>query len=146
MTILNPWILLGIVLALAASAYQGYQMGRNGANADHLIEVMKEASAAEVVRGAIRDEGQKLSKGLEEGIGKIKIEEKTVNRYFTKEKEVHHVLSDSNCTYPPSTVRVLNSARGKKESATPAAGKPDGKVPAPGTDRRKPPVTDGRNG
>jgi len=146
MTILNPWILLGIVLALAASAYQGYQMGRNGANADHLIEVMKEASAAEVVRGAIRDEGQKLSKGLEEGIGKIKIEEKTVNRYFTKEKEVHHVLSDSNCTYPPSTVRVLNSARGKKEPATPAASKPDGKVSAPGTDRRKPPATDGRNG
>ena len=135
MTIFNPWILLGIALALAAAGYQGYRMGRDGAEADFLIEVMKEASASERVRGEIRNIGQDLSKKLALEVAGIKVEQKTVNRYITKEKEVHHVLTDADCTYPASTVRVLNSARGKKDPTRPATGKPDAAVPATGADR-----------
>ena len=146
MTLLNPWVLLGIALAVAGAFWRGYSTGKDVAEADYLVEVMKEGAVSEQVRGAIRKFGQEVSIKLVTEIAGIRIEEKTVNRYITKEKEVHHVLTDVDCTYPPSTVRVLNSARGKKDPTRFSSGEPVGEVPATGTDRRKQPAADGRNG
>ena len=130
--IFNPWMILGIVLFVAATALTSFRAGMKYERADHLAETITEQKLAEKIRSDIRAEGDKISSTLEDRIGKIKVENKTIVRNIRKETEVHHVLTDPNCAYPPSTVGVLNDARRGADVARPAAGKPDGKVPSPG--------------
>lgn len=126
----NPWVILGLVIAFAAVGIKGYFMGQESTRAEWLAATMKEQQLAEQIRGEIRNEGDKISAGLEERIGKIRVVHRTVNQVVKKEIEVHHVLKDPRCRYPESTVRVLNDARSGKDAPRPAAGQPAGPVPA----------------
>lgn len=144
--LLNPWVILGLVLAFAGVGIKGYWMGQDAARAEWAVATMKETTLAEKVRGEIRTEGQKISSGLEEKVGQIKVENKTIVRNIRKETEVHHVLTDVNCAYPPTTVRVVNDARaggvrkpsgGGEDAPRPAAGKPLTVVPGAGAVARR---------
>ncbi len=127
----NPWTLLAIGVGLVFSHGYFYIEGRSSANADCLAQKMLAIKVKEVIRGAIRVTGDKLSSDLEKQLGNIKIEQKTIVRNIRKEKEIHHVLTNPDCAYPVSTVRVLNRARRGNASGGPPASQPAGTVPTP---------------
>ena len=131
----NPWTLLAIGVGLVFSHGYVYVEGRQSANADCLASKMMAIQVKEQIRGAIRATGDRISEDLEGKLGKIKIEQKTIVRNITREKEVHHVLSNPDCAYPVSTVRVLNGARRGATGARPATSKPAGVVPPSGSAR-----------
>jgi hypothetical protein len=126
----NPWTLLAIGVGLVLSHGVVYLEGRKSANADCLADKMLAIKVKEVIRGAIRVTGDKLSQDLETKLAGLKVENKTVNRYITREKEIHHVLTNPDCAYPVSTIRVLNGARRGNASGGPPASQPAGTVPA----------------
>ena len=119
--IFNPWMILGIVLFVAATALTSFRAGMKYERADHLAETITEQKLAEKIRSDIRAEGDKISSTLEDRIGKIKVENKTVVQRIQREREVHHVLTSPDCAFPASTVKVLNDARAGQESRTGSA-------------------------
>lgn len=127
-SILNPWFLLGALVFVAIVSGTAFLGGVRYARADYLAAVLKEQKLEEKIRGDIRTLGNQLSTDLETGFSNIKVENKTINRYIKREKEVHHVLTNPDCAYPDSTVRLLNSARSGKSPTGAAASKPAAEV------------------
>ncbi len=132
MTPLNPWLIVGALVALAASFCAGGYLGYDYAGARCKAA---EADRRELV-AEIRTANLHLADGIasrtETALGSIRIENTTINREVRHEREIYtRVLDNPDCAIPPSTVGVLNRARGYGGGS--GAGEPAREVPAAAT-------------
>ncbi len=129
--LLNPWVIVGALIALAASGAGGAWLGYDYASS--------KCKAAEDDRRAlvaqIRTANLQLADGIaartESAIGQIRVVNKTINNEVRHEREVYtKVLDNADCAIPASTVGVLNRARGYAGGGS-GAGEPARAVPIP---------------
>ncbi len=125
---MNPYLIIGAIVALAVSAGGGAWLGydyRDG-----------KCDAAELARvnlvTEIRSANLQLADGIatrtENAIAGIRVVNKTINNEVRHEREIYsRVLENPDCAIPMSTVGVLNRARGYDG---PGAGEPARDVPA----------------
>lgn len=109
-------IIVGVaVLAFAGWTWGAYHKGYTSGSEDVKAEVAaREAerkSLTEEVRTAVNDAGNTLSRKLEKRIANIRVENTTINNEITREKEIHRVLTNPDCSYPLTTVKLRNNAR-----------------------------------
>lgn len=103
--LVNPWVILAAVLALAAAGWQGFRLG-----ADH--EIAKQARLEAVIE-KVRDAAQQAAAAE---IANIKIVNQTHRQVL--EREIRTVPDYSACRNSPDGMRAINQALGNRpESA-----------------------------
>jgi len=131
LSILNPWVIIGAGIALAIAGAGGLKLGYSFSQALCKSAEADRRAIADELRSANIDLANNISDRTEKAIGKIRVNHRTiVQPEIRHEREIHKVLQDPACSLPPSTVRVLNTARGYVNRG-PAPGQPDGGVRAP---------------
>lgn len=111
----NPWIILAVIIALAAAGYEGFSLG-----ADH--EVARQAKTVALI-AAVKEQAQQ---GAADAIAKIDITQTTINRKvetITREVPVYR-----ECLNTPDVERLLNDARAGLDRPNSAGG---GVMPGP---------------
>lgn len=126
-----------VVIAFLAGGWTGWDY-RDGHYAKQ--EAQRQTMAAEL-REANRDFAIDVATATEQAISKIRVTNRTINNEIHTDRSANPVLNDPNCTYPDSTVRLLNAARGVSGGG-PGPAKPDAAVP--GTAAGKAKAADGR--
>lgn len=112
---MNPWIMLGAVMALIGSFFYGQHVGSNA-------ELAKAAKQDAIV-AAVAEAAQQAAAGE---IAKIKIVHQTNQTRL--EREIVHVPDFTQCHAGDAAKRVLDDALTNKAGADPA-----GSVVVPGT-------------
>lgn len=124
----NPWLIVAALVALAASGASGAWFGYDFAAARCKAAEADRRELADVFRTANRQLADGIATRTEGALGKIRIENKTINNEVRHEREIHErVLENPDCAIPLSTVGVLNRARGYPG---PSAGEPSLRLPA----------------
>lgn len=103
-SLVNPWVLLAIVLALGASAYEGFRLG-----GDHEIAAQAKTQALIAV---VKEEAQQ---GAAEAIGKIDIKQTTINRKI--ETITHENTVYRDCVVTPDVAGLLDASRANGDGA-----------------------------
>ena len=126
---MNPYVLLGAGVALAAAFAGGGWLGYDyAASRCKAAEADRRALVAEI-RTANLQASDAIATRTEAAIGAIRIVNKTINNEVRHEREVHtKVLENPDCAVPASTVGVLNRARGHPDGG-PGAGEPARALP-----------------
>lgn len=110
---LNPWVLLGLVLAWLASVATSGWLGYDYATGKSAQERLTMERLAATIRASNQEATDALGTKLEERLGKLRIVNTTINQEVRHEREIQtRVLDNPDCALPPSTVRLLNNARG----------------------------------
>jgi hypothetical protein len=124
-------VIIGVVFGLLFThgfAFHAGQSVEEGKAAS--VALVREAMAG-VVKDSIADMGHQLGADVLTGFKQIQVTNQTVVRNIYNEKEVHRVLSDPNCAWPVSTVRVRNESRLDPDPAFRAGQRPDAGVRKP---------------
>lgn len=139
-SILNPWVLLGAALAAGAIAAGSGKLAYHYATAQCKSAEADRRALADEIRSDNLDFANLVASRTEAAIGKIRVNHRTVIQpEIRHEREIHKVLQDPNCAVPPSTIRLLNTARGHIDRGPPA-GEPDRPVRAPDAPGDQPPA------
>lgn len=127
---MNPYLIIGALLALAAAFSSGWWTGSkvNEANWQARELALKEASDA-LREGRDRDRDQ-ISKELAEGIAKIQVVNRTVNQKVIHEIQKEPVYLRADCAIPVGGVRLINETRGYSVQGGPS-GPPSVSPPSP---------------
>ena len=129
LSIVNPWVIIAAGIALAAAAAGGLKAGHSFATALCKSAEADRRALADEIRTQNLDLANTIATRTEAAIGKIRITHRTlIQPEIRHEREIHKVLQDPSCSLPPSTVRVLNRARGHIDGSGPPAREPDGPV------------------
>lgn len=142
---MNPYVILGALLALAAAGAGGFRLGYDVRDdAAEKAEVQAQRIAAQV-RTANAAFAHDVARSTTTAIAGIRIENTVINQEIRHERETFtRVLENPDCAIPLSTVQLLNAARGygalrpagpEPDPGLPAAGAPVGSQAAP---RRRP--------
>lgn len=114
--LLNPYVLLGLLLALMGSHWYAYRTG---------IEREQDAQASREL--LIQQAAQSTASLTAETIAKIEVKHVTIRQIA--EREIHEKPVYRDCRHTPDGMRVLNAALAGTEPAgdlqLPAAGGPD---------------------
>jgi hypothetical protein len=128
---LLPWVLLGTGIAIAAAGTGGAVLGYRYADGRCKAAALERAELVAEVRSANLALADGIATRTEAAIGQIRVQNTTINREVRHEREVHtKVLDNPDCAVPPSTLRLLERARGLGGDDRPAAGDAAGAVPA----------------
>lgn len=129
---MNPWLIVGALVALAAASAGGAYMGYDYRDAQAKAAEGERQLVIAQVRDANLDFALDVATATELAISKIRVTNKTINNEVRHEREIHtKVLDNPDCAVPPSTVRVLNRARaGERPDDRPAPGEPGLRLPA----------------
>jgi hypothetical protein len=111
------WLVIAGVSVLAFTLYTWWIYNKGGdareleVRAEYEAQDKARRSLRDEILSGLRDESAAISTTLEKKINSIRVVHTTVNNQLKTEKEVHHVLTASECAWPVSTVRVRNAAR-----------------------------------
>ena len=131
LSIVNPWVIIAAGIALAGAGAGGLKLGYSFSQALCKSAEADRRALADEIRSANIDLANNISERTERAIGKIRVNHRTVIQpEIRHEREIHKVLQDPACALPPSTVRVLNTARGYIDRG-PTPSEPDSAVRAP---------------
>lgn len=108
---MNLYAILAIVAGLGFSHWFVYDVGKDVAEKEHLSTQLVATQLGDEVRAALGDFGAQLGADVQNGISQIKVTSQTTVQNIHHETEVHHVLSDPDCAWPISTLRVRNIPR-----------------------------------
>jgi hypothetical protein len=126
-----PWLLLGAGIAVAAAGTGGAVLGYRYADGRCKAAALERAELVAELRSANLALADGIATRTEAAIGQIRIQNTTINKEVRHEREVHtKVLDNPDCAVPPSTLRLLQRARGLGGDDRPAAGEPAGGLPA----------------
>lgn len=127
----NPWMIVGALVALAAATAAGGKLGYDLAAAQCKSAELDRELLAERLRTENIELADEISARTEQQLGRIRITNRTITQEVRHEREVYtQVLDNPACAVPVSTVRVLNRARGAPGTGS-GAGEPAS--PMPGT-------------
>lgn len=119
MLALNPWLILGASLVVAAALTGAYVKGRSDGRA---LEVAERAIMEEVARVS----REAAMEGAAEKIAEIDIVNKTI--YARATREVVEKVVYRDCVHSDDGLRAIN------EALTPSGAKPTGNSVVPGAD------------
>lgn len=137
---MNPWLIVGALIAMAAAGGGGAWLGYDYAAANCKAAEADRRELAAEIRTANLQLADGIASRTEAAIGGIRIENKTFNNEVRHEREIHtKVLENPDCAVPLSTVGVLNRARGAPAGGS-GAGEPARDVPAGGAAAQPPPA------
>lgn len=126
---LNPYLIIGALVALLVAAGGGAYLGYEYRAGKCEEAELKRVKIVEEIRTANLQMADGIATRTENAIGAIRIENKTITNEVRHEREIFtKVLDNPDCALPLSTVGVLNRARGYGGSG---AGEPARGVPAP---------------
>lgn len=94
---MNPYIIIGFLLALAAAGAGGFKLG-----ADH--EVASQATKEELVAEAV----DAANNAAAEAIAKLKVKNTTITNEVQHEIRTNTIYGD--CNHSPAGLRLVNSA------------------------------------
>lgn len=128
---MNPWFILGLVIMWICSLGGAFWFGEDYCDGKHAKLEVQKKEFTEAVRAANQDFADQIGTDVGKAIRGIRVTSTTVNNEIRHERETFtKVLDNPDCAVPPSTVRVLNNARGYA-APDPSASKPTGGVSAP---------------
>lgn len=97
---LNPWVILGVVLALGATGTAGYVKGSNDAENEFLAETAREQQIARIAYD------NALAATASE-IAKIEVTNKTIRQDLEREIRYEPIYID--CRHTPGVKRLLDA-------------------------------------
>lgn len=106
-SLLNPWVILAIILALAGATTAGYLRGRHDENVEMLADAQKQRTLQDVIEA-----------GIAKGVSQIKVRNTTIKQNLetiTRENTVYR-----DCKLDAAAFGLLNAAL--EGRAAPAAG------------------------
>lgn len=121
---LNPWVLLGLVVAwLASVGYSGW-LGYDYGKEKSAREQLTMERLAATIRASNQEATDALGTKIESQLSKIRVVNTTVQQEIRHEREIQtRVLDNPDCALPSSTVRLLNRSRGYGQDG-PGSGEP----------------------
>lgn len=131
LTMLNPWLIVGALVAAAVIAAGAGKLGYDLAAGKCKAAQLERAELIAEVRSANLALADGIATRTEAAIGQIRVENTTINKEVRHERTVHtKVLDNPDCSLPDSTRVLLNRARGYGGDDQRTAGEPGGAVPA----------------
>lgn len=130
---MNPYLLLSIGIAWAVSLGGAAWLGKDYADGQCAQKELQRKKIIDEVRVANLEFADGVATQTRNAIAGIRVQHTTVNKEVRHEREIHtKVLENPDCAIPPSTVRVLNAARGyRSDGSGEGAEQPSRAVPAP---------------
>lgn len=125
---MNPWLILGLVVAWIASVAGAAFLGKDYADGKHAQAELVRQQTLEDMRVANRELADRVSIDVGAAILNIRVNNRTIVNEVRHEREVHRVLDNPDCRLPGTTAGVLNRARGAQDGSGP--GKPAAAVPS----------------
>jgi len=123
----------GLVLGLAYSHWWAFDIGKSVQLAEHLKQRAVAKEMADEVRTEIAGMGQILAGEVQAGFVGINVINQTVVRNIYNEKEIHRVLTNPDCAWPVSTIRVRNEQRLDPDEDRRAGQRANAGMPEPAT-------------
>lgn len=106
----NPWVILGVVLALGASHFYAYHKG--GQNAVNAVEA--QAARDEKIAQVAFDNAMTATA---EAISKIEVKNTTIRQVLEKEIHERPVYRTLDCSHKPDVLGMLNRALANPDGA-----------------------------
>ena len=120
----NPWLILGVVVAILSAATTGYFKGRADMDASYKAAALE--AALEVAKETAGDAAVTQAAGQQAAETKEVVRTRT--RTIIKEVKVYvPVEADRACAIPNSVVRLHDAAAAGRTPVPEPAGKPDGR-------------------
>jgi hypothetical protein len=132
---INPWVLLGVVVAWLASSVYAYRLG--GEHTENAI-VAKQASTKAMIQEAAATVRQEIGAEVAGQIAGIRVVNRTINKEVEREIHTVPVYTSPDCAPTDAGVMLLNAAR-RGDTGTARPGN-DAKLPAAADVRLKPPA------
>lgn len=128
---MNLYLMIGVVAALLASHWFAYDIGKDVAEKQQLERKLVARAAADEVKDDIAGMGRTLAGEVHAAFKDIKVSNTTTVRNIYNEKEIHRVLTNPDCAWPVSTLRVRNDSRYDPDADYRARQRPDAGVRQP---------------
>lgn len=127
-TYLKIGAVIALVIGLMFTHWYAFDTGKDVERAEALRLNAAARSMTDEVKDALAALGHQIGSDVLAGFKGIQVTNQTVVRNIYNEKEIHRVLSDPNCAWPPSTLRVRNDARYDPDPSYRARQRPDAGV------------------
>jgi hypothetical protein len=80
LTIFNPWLLVGIVLAVAVAGWRGYEFGYDRSEAKHAVAALEQAKVVQALERRIAAITAEASRAAEEHQQQVQVVTRTIVR------------------------------------------------------------------